>query len=84
MPVYQWYENDSENTLFQAHMGQACQLNFKDYTNPTIIPKTNCMGFMFWNAVHPASGMNKRVAELFLNQIIDKKSHFSKTSGTLC
>lgn len=63
MPTYQWYQLSSKNPVFEKTMGKACQMDGGDYTNPLIIPNSNCEGFMFWNAVHPASPMNEIVGE---------------------
>ncbi|PIZ03874.1 MAG: hypothetical protein COY58_07225 [Gammaproteobacteria bacterium CG_4_10_14_0_8_um_filter_38_16] len=66
IPVYHWYQKSSKNDYFKKTMGKSCQLNNGDYENAVVIPKNNCAGFMFWNAVHPAMPMNAIVAYQFL------------------
>lgn len=72
LPTYQWYEKSSDSNYFKSHEGQACQISGGNYESPTTIPKSNCAGFMFWNAVHPAAPMNFFEAYQFLN-VMKKK-----------
>ena len=68
LPTYDWYRINSENTAFKAHLGEACQLKGGDYDRADSIPQSNCAGFMFWNAVHPATTMNAVVGYKFFKQ----------------
>ncbi|MCX7121215.1 MAG: hypothetical protein NTZ67_05525 [Gammaproteobacteria bacterium] len=74
LPAHKWYERSSKTDYFKLHLGQACQLDGGDYTSPTTIPKSNCAGFMFWNAVHPAAPMNALEAYQFFNVLISDKT----------
>lgn len=64
-----WYEEmASRKTIFnkvfiQKHMGKACQLADPNY-NDAETPKANCKGYLFWNAVHPASSAQQIVGYL--------------------
>lgn len=64
IPTYRLYEQAASESTFKKEMGKTCQLDGGDYTQPTLIPKQNCAGFMFWNAVHPTTEMNMRVAKI--------------------
>ena len=74
VPVYQWYKNSSENKYFKAHLGEACQMKGGNYTNPMVIPKSNCAGYLFWNSVHPAAPMNVFEAHQFFKKLISDKT----------
>lgn len=73
VPAYEWYNSNSQNPALKNHMGQACQIDGGNYENATVIPKTNCAGFMFWNAVHPAVSMNAFEAAAFAKSITHSK-----------
>ena len=66
LPAYDWYANSSKNPYFAKQLGEDCQLNGGNFESPTVIPKTNCAGFMFWNSVHPAIAMDIMEAKQFL------------------
>jgi len=74
VPTYQWYENSSKSDYFKAHLGEACQIKGGNYDSPTVIPKSNCAGYQFWNSVHPAAPMNVFEANQFLNILISDKT----------
>jgi len=69
VPTYQWYQASSQSAEFKSTLGKTCQLNSGNYENPVSISKTNCNGFMFWNAVHPSTMMNAVIAKKFLKML---------------
>lgn len=66
VPLYDWYQKSSADPIYKNQMGKTCQLSNGDYTSATKIPGNNCAGYLFWNAVHPATPMQIRVAQQFL------------------
>lgn len=66
VPSYAWFQQSANSDAFKSQLGKTCQLNGGDYTNPTSIPKSDCAEFLFWNAVHPSTKMNKIIAKRFL------------------
>lgn len=75
VPVYDWYQIAGQAKLFQAQLGQACQIRGGNYHLGQKIPSHNCQGFMYWNAVHPASPMQKLTAFRWIQQVALPSSH---------
>lgn len=73
VPVSAWYQKASQSDYFKNSVGKACVIDGGNFDNPTHIPKNNCAGFIFWNAVHPTSEMNALIGALFFDQLAVKK-----------
>ena len=69
IPVYQWFQENSRSDYFKDRVGEDCYTVVSHFDNPTRVPSSNCDGFMFWNAVHPASPMNAILARRFYDFI---------------
>jgi phospholipase/lecithinase/hemolysin len=71
VPTNGWFLESAADPAFIWHAGQACQFAGGNYTDPNNIPVSNCAGFMFWNAVHPATPMNTIIAKRLTKILLD-------------
>lgn len=63
------FKESTKTEYFKEQNGKACILSDSNYFSATSIPKTNCKGYMFWNALHPSTEMNEVIAYHFLKII---------------
>lgn len=68
VPSYDWFQTESRDQYFKNKMSEACQIVVGHYQRPDYAPPSNCDGFMFWNAVHPATPMYNMIARLLYKE----------------
>ena len=66
VPLYSWFEDAANSYKFQPTLGKACEASSLNYVTPEADPD-NCQDYLFWNAAHPSSVMEKIIADKFLH-----------------